>query len=70
MLYKLSYVSSRLKIKLNEVSAPFKSRTRLLPSGIYILIELIDCLLIGLYVILLGSRVNLYDGLRTLVLKL
>ena len=56
-------------MRLNEVSDPFKSTARLLPSVIYILIELIVCLLIGLYVILLGSRVKLYDGLRTLVLK-
>ena len=54
-------------MRLNEVSAPFKYTTRLLPSLIYIFIEPIMFLLTGLYLILLGSTVKLYDGLKTLV---
>ena len=52
---------------MNEVSAPCKSTRRLLPSVTYILTEPIMFLLTGLYVILISSRVKLYDGRKTLV---
>ena len=54
-------------MKMNDVSAPCKSTRRLLPSVTYILTEPIMFLLTGLYVILIRSRVKLYDGRKTLV---
>ena len=49
-----------------ETSPSALTLTKPVPEVILVIL----CLLIGLEVIFLGSRVKLYDGLRTLILKL
>ena len=64
------YYSMLFKINEKDVSAPFRSRNLLFPSVTHILIDEIEVLLTGLNVTRRGSKVKLYDGFSTLVLKL
>ena len=64
------YYSMLFKISEKAVSAPFRFSNLLFPSVTHILIDEIVILLTGLNVTRRGSKVKLYDGFSTLVLKL